>query len=106
MSNQREYYRIEYPAGEEPIFHHSLAKFKVLDVSEGGFSFTPGRFTPPVEGEEVTGQIQFGNRAKIAIKGVVARVGKRVSVKLYDDARIPLPRIMEEQRFMIRRARP
>jgi len=104
MSNKREFYRVEYALGDYPIFFHSTGKFKVLDVSEGGFSFTFGKLLPPSEEEELSGDIQFGSRGKIAIKGVVIRVADgRVSVRLHANGQISLARIMEEQRYLIQK---
>ncbi|MFW7380215.1 MAG: PilZ domain-containing protein [Oligoflexus sp.] len=104
MSNKREYYRIEYPHGDQPIFLHYLGKFTVLDVSEGGFSFAFDKIMPPMEGEVVEGDIKFGNRGKTKIKGEIIRVADgKVSVRLHDDGQIPLPRVMEEQRYLIQK---
>lgn len=104
MTNKRNYYRIEYPLGDQPTFICSLGKFKVLDVSEGGFSFSYAKITPPFEGEELEGDIQFGSRGKVTIKGVVVRVtGEQVSVRLLEQHKVPLPRIMEEQRYLIQK---
>lgn len=106
MPNKREFYRIEYAPGDQPIFLHFMQKFKVLELSEGGFSFSFEGVVSIREGEELAGDIQFGSRGKLWMKGVVVRIAyRRVSVRFHADGQIPLAKIMEEQRFLIQKNR-
>lgn len=107
VQNQREYYRIFYRAPDQPLFQCAQGKFAVLDISEGGFRFAIKKGALFMEDDVLEGQIHFPlKRGVVAIKGQVLRVFDReIAVQLDFDGRIPLSKIMEEQRLLIQKGK-
>ena len=104
--NSREFFRIHYKAPDNPILEMNKVKFFIVDISEGGFRFSPKKGQMFSEGERVDGKILFGSRGFVMIKGSVLRVSVRdIAVQLDEPSRIPLTRIMEEQRFLIQKGK-
>jgi hypothetical protein len=106
-NNRREYYRIFYQAPAQPVFQCAQGKFPVNDISEGGFRFSVELGTRLVEKDYLEGTIHFPDKRGSAwVKGRVRRVfDHQVGVQLDADGRIPLPKIIEEQRLLMQRAR-
>ncbi len=106
-NNQREHYRIFYRAPDQPVFHSDQGKFPIVDISEGGFRFAFKKGALFMEGDYLEGTIVFpAKRGSIPIKGQVLRVFEReIAVQLDVDSRIPLAKIMEEQRVLIQKGK-
>ncbi|MBC7658847.1 MAG: PilZ domain-containing protein [Chitinophagaceae bacterium] len=106
--NAREYFRITYRPPGNPIFEAAdKNKFLVLDVSEAGFRFSPKKGMQFFEKDAVVGKIVLPEkRGVIEVKGTIVRVTPSdVAVKLLATSRIPLVRIMEEQRILIQKGK-
>ena len=102
--NKREHFRVVYPVNENPRFICERVKYSVSDVSEGGFSFVTKEPARLISGDIVEGTIEFGRRGKEQVRGEVLRVdGRKVSIRFFDDAKLSLRRIMDEQRFLIQK---
>jgi hypothetical protein len=104
--NEREFFRISYKGGEQPHFVMGKKRFIVLDISEGGFRFgLPKDFTF-YEQETIEGTLGFPGRGFVPVKGIIIRITRDdVAVQLKDPGRIPLAKIMEEQRFLIKKGK-
>ena len=105
QNNQREYYRIFYRPPFQPLFVCDHGKFAVVDISEGGFRFSIKKGAAIFEGSFIEGTIQLPQkRGSVFVKGLVLRHFEReIAVVLDPDGRIPLAKIMEEQRVLIKR---
>ena len=108
-SNKRAHYRILYSHGSQPIFECAQGKFLVLDVSESGFRFViktdqTVRFN---ENMVLDGKIIFPEkRGFVRIKGKVLRATAREVAAILDEGNlIPLSKIMEEQRILIKKGK-
>ncbi len=106
-SNQREHFRIFYRPPEQPIFVCGQGKFAVLDLSEGGFRFAYKKGVIFMQQDSLTGHIHLpAKRGVLSVKGQVLRVFDReIAVQLDPDGRIPLAKIMEEQRILIQKGK-
>lgn len=103
--NEREFYRIAY-RNENPHFVMDKKRFIVLDISEGGFRFHLPKNVNFYEKETVEGTLGFPGRGFVPVKGIIIRVTKDdVAVQLTGKGRIPLAKIMEEQRYLIQKGR-
>lgn len=105
--NAREYFRISYSPAEAPLFEHDKNKFIVLDLSEAGLRFSPKKGMSFFEKDAISGKIIFPNkRGVIEVKGIIIRVTPSdIAIKLLASTRIPLAKIMEEQRLLIQRGK-
>ena len=105
--NAREYFRISYRPAEAPIFEHDKNKFIVLDLSEAGIKFSPKKGMTFFEKDTISGKLIFPDkRGVLEVKGVIIRVtASDVAIKLLANTRIPLAKIMEEQRLLIQRGK-
>jgi len=105
--NGREYFRISYRPAEAPIFECDKNKFIVRDLSEGGVKFAPKKGMQFFERDKIVGKIVFPDkRGVIEIKGFIIRVTLTdVAVQLLETTRIPLAKIMEEQRLLIQKGK-
>ena len=109
-NNEREFFRISYrrAQGQGPIFDHEKTKYPILDLSEGGLKFITKRgATLFADNDIIEGRLVFPlERGTLVVKGKIIRVTPTdVAVRLTDDTRIPLARIMEEQRLLIQQGR-
>jgi hypothetical protein len=104
--NAREFFRIHYTAPDNPILELEKVKFFVIDISEGGLKFAPKKGQLFTEGQRISGKILFGSRGFVIVHGNVLRVSVRdIAAQLDKASRIPLTRIMEEQRFLIQKGK-
>lgn len=105
--NQREHYRIFYRAPDQPVFQCSQGKFPVSDISEGGLRFSFKKGALFMEKDDLEGTIVFPNkRGSVFVRGQVLRVFDReIAVQLDMKGRIPLAKIMEEQRALIQKGK-
>ncbi len=102
--NKRNFFRIIYPYGENPILNLSRNKYPVLDISEGGCSFVIRPEQTFSLNQQINATILFHGRGTENIKGKVVRVvGRKISIKFLSRVGISLARIMSEQRYLIRK---
>jgi CRP-like cAMP-binding protein len=102
---RRRHFRILYKSGEHPVFETFKQRFKVIDISEQGVRFTKGQHDLFQTESEIIGILHFpSDRDKIEVKGRIVRVTEHdVAIELAAAGRIPLQRIMMEQRLLIQR---
>lgn len=104
--NEREFYRIAYRNPENPHFVMGKKRFIVIDISEGGFRFILTKDVVFYEKDVVEGTIGFPGRGFLPVKGTIIRITKDdVAVQLNAKSRIPLAKIMEEQRYLIQKGK-
>ncbi len=104
MSNQRQFFRLEYPPVERPKLEVKRKKhhYLVLDVSEEGMRFVyQGEFDLE-EGESINGKITFQSGKSCDVEGTILRHypdKKWCAVKLTKG--VPLAIMMEENRLLL-----
>lgn len=96
----RSYYRVEYPLAERPHFLAGNRILQVLDCSEVGFRYDCAGYEPPTVGSEVVGRIRFRRGRQFPVHGQVVRVMGTEVVVLFEQDRIPLATIYDEQRYL------
>lgn len=102
----REFFRIRYPSLENPVLEIGKHKLVIIDISEGGMKFALKKGLLFFEGDAMEGKVVFGKRGALDVKGTVLRVSRtEVAVQLDEASRIPLARIMEEQRLLIQKGK-
>lgn len=92
---RREYFRVEYPIVERPVFSITTGKFDVIDVSEFGVRFNVSVAHDFVPGQMIAGKIRFGDGRAYDCMGEVVRVDD-YSVSMYLHTPIPMLRIQKE----------
>jgi len=78
MSNteRRGFERVEYAAGERPVFLTEGNAFEVVDCAERGVRFVAARERGlPAVGSDVRGTIRFPGGQEVPVEGVVVRAG-------------------------------
>ena len=109
MSNQRDHFRLEYPAADRPTILVQGTLYAVLDLSEKGVKFAvPKQFKPPPN-KKIKATITFKDGKKIEIAGSVLRIleGKDDNQCVMELSEgVPLPKMMEEQRILLKKYRP
>ncbi len=104
MDNSRNYYRVEYPSGDRPSFECAGRSYEVIDVSEMGLRLAVSADDPWVENETVVGTVTFRDNATCKVSGSVLRkTDDGIAIVLTEG--VPLPRVLEEQRYLIKRYR-
>ena len=106
--NNREHFRIVYPPPQRPSITLNGRSYHVVEVSEGGCSLLAPREEALFKvGQSFRAMITFGKRGNESVTGVFVRVdGSKFSVRFDEGVGIPLPRIMEEQRYLIKLTQP
>jgi hypothetical protein len=100
--NRRDYYRITYPKGDEPVLVIAGLHYPVVDLAEAAFKFQITGSFPIFQGGVLKGSIVFHDDQVIEITGKMIRKGLRYAVVRLDQG-IPLKKIMEEQRFLLKK---
>ena len=74
---RRGFERVEYSAGERPVFLTGGRAFEVVDCAERGVRFVAERETPPLPevGTDLRGTIRFPGGPEVPVEGVVVRAG-------------------------------
>jgi hypothetical protein len=92
---RREYFRVEYPIVERPVFSLTAGRFDVMDISEFGIKFyitVAHDFSP---GQIIGGKVKFNDGRVLDIEGEILRCDDHsVSVRLTKS--IPMMRIQKE----------
>lgn len=97
--HDRSYYRIEYPRRARPILELDEVEYPVVDCSENGIRFKSGGVAFQ-KGDPVTGVIRFRGRGETKVAGSVVRVQEGHVALLLEEAGIPFPIILAEQRYL------
>ena len=100
---RRQHFRIIYKEVDHPTFVNDHGEFEVIDISETGIRFKSTELTGYDIQDEISGTIKFpGDRGSDAIIGQVVRVCDNfTALNLKGSGRIPLQRVMSEQRVLI-----
>lgn len=103
VKSSREFFRIEYPITDRPKAVLNGKRGTVVNLSEQGVKWeTSEGDTPVVDGDRVFGKISFVDGETLDFNGVCIRSdGSKVAVRL--SAPVPLSRIMNEQRALIKK---
>jgi hypothetical protein len=99
---QRRYYRLWYPPLERPklLFDHGI--WHVVELSEGGARILSKRGRDPEIESEVAGLVEFADRGREYVRGLVLRHDERDWVVEFARG-ISFARMMEEQRRVFAR---
>ena len=101
-ANRRDYYRITYPKGDEPVLVIAGLHYPVVDLAEAGFKFQITGSLPIFKGGALKGSIIFHDDQVVEVAGKMIRKGLRYAVVQLEHG-IPLRKIMEEQRFLLKK---
>jgi hypothetical protein len=97
---KRNFFRIEYPIAEYAFFEFMGHKLKVLDLSEQGVQVEFSSATLPVQSARFNAKIHLCHGGCAEVEGVAVRfIGSKAVFALSKG--IPLPMIIEEQRYLI-----
>ncbi len=104
---RRRHFRIFYKHGEHPVLETRGQNHMVIDLSEQGIRCAKGEYDAFSPGDTLEGKITFPeDRVSIPISGRVIRVSANdIALELDEAGRIPLQRVMIEQRLLIQRGR-
>lgn len=106
MSDERRrHFRLRYPISVRPPIEIDGNVFSVVDLSEGGLKFHGSRSTYPAAGTNVVGKIQFSDGTRAEVRGQMVRVTVGGDCVLQLTQGVPLARMMDEPRNMIRKHR-
>ena len=101
-SEQRSHFRIHYPTLDRPVFKIAGRPFAVPNISERGVCLTFRGEFPMGVGDAIRGTIEFKSEKSVKVTGkIIRKVEDRIIFTL--DSPIPLPIIMEEQRFLLKK---
>ena len=102
MTDGRAVYRIQYPLMGRPQLRLPERVLQVLDASEFGLRVELG--APPFDiapGATLEGKLRLAQGVECSIRGSCVRVGEDdFAIVFAVDARLRLPVIFEEQRFL------
>jgi hypothetical protein len=74
-SERRGFERLQYAAGERPVFLSGGTEFEVVDCAERGIRYVPLSDRMPEVGSDVRGTIRFRDGPEVPVEGVVVRAG-------------------------------
>lgn len=100
--DRRDYYRITYPKGDEPVLEIAGLHYPIVDLAERGLKFRITGSLPLFRGGALKGSIIFHDDQVIEVSGKMIRKGLRYVV-VHLESGIPLKKIMEEQRFLLKK---
>jgi hypothetical protein len=101
-SDRRDYYRIIYPRGDEPVLVIAGLHYPIVDLAEGGLKFRISGSLPIFKGGALKASIIFHDDQVVEVAGKMIRKSLRYVV-VHLDHGIPLKKIMEEQRFLLKK---
>ena len=100
MEQKRQFYRVEYPKSARPTFICDKSQFAVVELSEEGIRLAVKGSSEFRVHQLVVGEIVFHDHSKVKVTASVFREFLGYVV-LKCHVGIPLPKIMEEQRYLI-----
>lgn len=99
----RTHFRIEYPKEVRPKIEIDGKVFDVINLSEGGVKFSQIKDAPKmVEDSPIEGKIVFFDSEEKKVIGTIIRSDKS-SVVLQLSQGVPYQKIMNEQRFVLKK---
>jgi PilZ domain len=102
-SNQRDFFRIDFPLSERPELVIDDRAFAVIDCSESGLRYAvPDGESAPETGSTVHGVIRFRRGDPVEVAGVIARVYGRSAAVRFLGTDIPFSTILREQQHLRR----
>lgn len=103
----RQFYRLDYPRGERPVFRSETAEFPVADVSERGMGIavTHEQLREFMLGSPVAGEIEFHDSDPFEVKGTVVRLREGFVGVLLNETPIPWGTILREQHYLLSKYR-
>ena len=100
---QRDHFRINYPEGARPTIIIAGQELTIIDLSEAGVKFAIGLTPRPAKGQTMMGIVRFRDGTKIRVEGTVVRSSAEDRTCILNLSKgIPLSKMMEEQRYIIR----
>lgn len=101
---QRNYFRVEYPIGARPTFKMRTKTFPIINLSEGGMLLClKDTNQPGALGMRLQGEIRFGDKDSLAVKGCIIRLSDDSLAVLFSDDGVSFQKIMAEQRALLTR---
>jgi hypothetical protein len=103
-SDQRDFYRIQYPAADRPRLRIGALVSEVLNLSETGVRFEPAPGLALVVGSSVSAELRFHDGQQLAISGRVhsVQLEPRIAV-LQLSSGVPAAKILQEQQLLRQR---
>lgn len=104
MSNQRDHFRLNYPKPDRPQVLIAGHKYEVIDLSERGLKFLRSKTFQLTTDAAINATIYFHDGKSCAVRGKVLRVTENTEecVLILSDG-VPLPKMMEEQRYLLQK---
>jgi hypothetical protein len=100
--DQRLHFRIHYPTMDRPVLKISGRPFQIANISERGVCLAFRGGFPMGVGDSIRGTIHFKSEKTHRVVGTIIRKVEGKLVFTLDEP-IPLPIIMEEQRFLLKK---
>lgn len=102
---KREYFRLIYPVNDRPTIEIEGEKYSVMDLSEEGVRFGHAPTVCLGIGSVVRGTIEFRDGSKEQVVGKIIRIveEKPAFTVMQLTAGLPMKRMMDEQRALIRK---
>jgi hypothetical protein len=101
MNNQRNYYRIAYPAGSQPVLTVNGVSLSMIELSAGGGRVSCRDAESDWFSNAVKVSITFLCKQTIHTEAKLLRVDGDQIVLSFNPT-LPLPMIMQEQRLLLR----
>jgi hypothetical protein len=106
VSNQRNHFRLEYPPADRPSLIIGREAHEVVDLSEQGIKFLMTKGYKPKVGDQIKGQIKFRDGKTVDVAGKVLRLLTEANQCVLTLTQgLPLPKMMEEQRYLLQKYR-
>ncbi|MBM3988720.1 MAG: PilZ domain-containing protein [Planctomycetes bacterium] len=103
-SDQRDFYRIEYPQTARPRLTVGPVVLEVLNLSESGVRFLLAEGMELIPGAPVEGELRFQDGQKFAVAGRVHSVQAQARVAaLQFTTGVPAAKILQEQQILRQR---
>ncbi len=103
-SDQRDFYRIQYPAADRPRLRIGTLVSEVLNLSETGVRFEPAQALSLTVGSSVTAELRFHDGHTLTVSGRVhsVQLEPRIAV-LQLSSGVPAAKILQEQQLLRQR---
>jgi hypothetical protein len=103
-SDQRDFYRIQYPQADRPRITLGSFVSEVLNLSETGARFVPAEGLELAVGAPVAGELHFHDGQRLAVAGRVHSVQwePRIATLQFTSG-VPAAKILQEQQLLRQR---
>ncbi len=103
-SDQRDFYRIQYPQADRPRLRIGALVSEVLNLSETGVRFVPAEGLELVMGAPVTAELGFHDGQAMLVAGHVHSVQSEPRIAaLHFTSGVPAAKILQEQQILRQR---